>query len=432
MRRHAFIRGLVGTLLLALSLGLFAVPGVRAEEPEEPEPAELEEPELDPELAERFEGKSWEDVISAFFEKWGIRESSVTLGYYNTVTGEEHYINEDKYMHAASLYKVPLNMYYAEKVYNGEMAMDDLIRGIPYDRIQTNSIQYSSNELSEMLEHNIGTYREYKEAIAPYVCDDPDALPDQFYTGNTFTAAQFIHALKKLYEAPERYPNVLELMKLATPGMFFAMGEDRFVIAQKYGYYKSENLLNLNDAAVVYTDDPILLVMMSNFMSGSTYAMADFCTLMCDYTQYGHQKRAQEAFLAAQQTPAPDPEPEPTPVPTPIPTPAPTPAPTPTAEPLPPQEKPTPTSQWDLAVVLPMCLAFLLVLSLSLRFLKKASRWLVPAVAALLLAAGLFLFGKTAAAPAPAPTPTPIPASGEVTLAGDGPGYDPRQLTERS
>ena len=431
MRRRALVRVLAGALLLVLSLGLFAVPGVCAEPPEAP----------DPDLAERFEGKDWEDVISEFFDRWGIYEGDVAIGYYNTVTGEEHYINGDKYMHAASLYKVPLNMYYAEKVSSGEMSMDDLIYGISYEHIQTYSIQYSSNELSELLENNIGTYQEYKAAIAPYLCDDPEALTYPYYSMNYFTAAQFTYALKKLYAAPERYPNVLELMKLATPDKFFAMGEDRFVIAQKYGYYMDEGLGTLNDAAIIYTDEPIVLVLMSDFMSGGPYAMTDLCTRMCDYTQYGHQKRAREAYLAAQQAAEATPEPTVPPTPQPVPTAAPLARPEPTAAPEP---QPAPGARWNVTAVAVMAGIFLLAVVLSLIFLKKTLRWLVPAAALLLFGAGLFLFGKippadsdsppmatpaptqtAAPTPAPVPTPTATPAPTpepirEITLTGSG------------
>ena len=432
MSRHAFVRGFSAALLLVLIMGIPAVPGAYA--------AAFDE--IDPELAQRFEGKNWDDVVSAFFDKWGIYQSSVTIGYYNTVTGEEHYINGDMYLHAASLYKLPLNMYYAEKVYNGEMAMDDLIYGIPYEHIQTNSVQFSSNELSEMLQENIGSYRDFKDAIAQYLCDNPDELPYQYYTGNFFTAEQFIYALKKLYEAPERYPNVLELMKNAAPNNYFALQEDRFVIAQKYGYFMDEGLGSLNDAAIIYTDEPILLVLMSDFMAGGIFSMAEFCTLMCDYTQYSHQKRAQAEFLAAQQTPEPSTEPSPEPAAAPRPLKTMETQPQRTAATQPQQTAPPSGEQWNTGAVAVMGILFSLALVLSLLFLKKALRYLIPASAALLFAAGLFLFGKTApkndvlpeaaptpiqtataapvhtSTPEPQPTPTPAPIDRIVDLGG--------------
>ena len=40
---------------------------------------------------------SWDAYILEFFDKYSINPKTLTLGYYNTVTGEEHYHNADKY-----------------------------------------------------------------------------------------------------------------------------------------------------------------------------------------------------------------------------------------------------------------------------------------------------------------------------------------------
>ena len=59
----------------------------------------------------------WDAVIEDFFEENNIDPQTVTLGYYNTVTGEEHYHRGDAELTAGSITKVPLNMYFAEKIY---------------------------------------------------------------------------------------------------------------------------------------------------------------------------------------------------------------------------------------------------------------------------------------------------------------------------
>ena len=69
---------------------------------------------------------SWDKLIADFLDKYEDRNKScsITLGYRNLVTGEEHFYKGGEYMVTCSMYKVPLNMYFTEKVYNGEMDWD--------------------------------------------------------------------------------------------------------------------------------------------------------------------------------------------------------------------------------------------------------------------------------------------------------------------
>lgn len=97
----------------------------------------------------------------------------MAIGYRNTVTGEEGYWNGDTYMVAGSMYKVALNMYWAEKVYLGEIGWDEPISGgaykpdLPYETVQYMSIVESDNDYSSALFERMGTYREYRRRSPP-------------------------------------------------------------------------------------------------------------------------------------------------------------------------------------------------------------------------------------------------------------------------
>ena len=80
---------------------------------------------------------SWDKIIADFLDKYEDRNKScsITLGYRNLVTGEEHFYKGGEYMVTCSMYKVPLNMYFTEKVYNGEMDWDTEIGGVKYSDI---------------------------------------------------------------------------------------------------------------------------------------------------------------------------------------------------------------------------------------------------------------------------------------------------------
>lgn len=381
--------------------------------------------------AERFSGKDWQEIAEEFFAERSVSLDTVGVAYCNTVTGEEHTINGGRYRFAASVYKLPLNMYYAEKVYLGEMAADARIGGVAYDYIQKMSLEYSNNELSELLRENLGSFPEYKDAIAHLLAADrADMEPGytEYIYDSAFTPEQILYALKLLYAAPERYPDVLEHMKNAQPHDYFAQDEQRYPIAHKYGANFELNFGAVNDCGVVYTEEPFLLVMLTEHMNGGTGTLSAFCTLMCDYTQHAHAVReaeaaaqaaaeaeaarlaaeeaeraraAEEAAAAAALSEAAVPEPTSPPEPAPEAAPAP--------------ETALRYVLWGAAA------ALALLLLASLIFLKrKPAKWIAAPAAALALVLLLaFLLRAPAgtepadsapvSTPGPAPTPTPTP-----------------------
>ena len=294
-------------LLLILSIGL----QVLAEEPVEPEPepapaAETASPESDlpprdvPADDPRFLDRSWDEIMTEFLARKYAPTENVGIVYYNTVTGETHMINGDQYFYAASLYKLPLNMHFGEKIYNGEMSMDDKIYGLRYGDMQRSSLQFSANWTSETLQGYLGGMSAFVDAILPYILDEGEEGSRNDLMTNSFTPAQMLHALKLLYKDPDRYPDVLYYLQLAMPDGFFRQYEKRFPIAHKYGWLNEQGLGIANDVGIVWTDEPILLVFMSNFIPGSTITIGEYCALMCDYTQYWHGRRLTETEAAAQ------------------------------------------------------------------------------------------------------------------------------------
>ena len=284
---------------------------------------------------ERFVDKSWDEVVEAFLEEYDIPPDHVALGYKNTVTGEEHFLNGDSYFIAASIFKVPLNMVFTEQVYRGEMSFDDEIAGVPYAQMLELTIIESSNSLSYLLWNALGSYREYRDCIAPYMGVDPETADKQYYRGNHFTARQVIHCLNLLQTESERFPGLIDAMRRAEPENYFNFHKQKYEIAHKYGYldaYNVDGRRHINDCAIVYTDEPIVIVMFAAGVNDAINRLADYCTLMADYAQYHTElRRAEEAQVT------PSPSPSPSPAPTAAPTPAPTP--TPTASPAPVLEK---------------------------------------------------------------------------------------------
>ena len=276
-----------------LCLLLSVCPRAAAESPDEPGD-------------ERFVGKTWEQVIDEFLEEHYTDAERVGLGYYNTVTGEEYYHNPDTYFIAASVFKVPLNMLFLEKISNGEMDWDTNIRGYRYEYLLKGTIIDSNNDLAEALWRAYGQgqmvpYRYYREAIAPYMGEDAETVDPLYYRNNLFTARQIIQCLHLLYDNPDRFPRLLDTMKEAEPKRYFKNHPQKVEVAHKYGYVVEDGYLYLNDCGVCYTEDPICIVAFTQGINQPYAFLADYCTLMIDYAEYQTKLRHEQELEQARQ-----------------------------------------------------------------------------------------------------------------------------------
>ena len=254
------------------------------------------------------ENDTWENIVDRLLAKYEADESGVGIGYYNSRTGEEHYRNADRYMVSASMFKVPLNMIFADRVSSGEMTMDSEIFNAPYSWYQYRTIVESDNDRSVDLMNYLGGYRAFKQLQIPYLGNDPEAdLGWNYQIENFYNPRQFIHMLRTLLESPERFPGILENMLQATPYSYLHQYERRYPIAQKYGFVEQaeENRgyhTYINACGIVFTPDPFCVVMFTDNVLKAYDLMAEFCTVMCDYTELLSRRQdvldAEQAELA--------------------------------------------------------------------------------------------------------------------------------------
>ena len=87
-------------------------------------------------------------AVGALFEEYDLSERNFALGFRALSDGTEYWYNADKLFETASLYKLPLNMYFYELEAAGEIASDEPIYGVPLDYCHEQSLVYSNNELS--------------------------------------------------------------------------------------------------------------------------------------------------------------------------------------------------------------------------------------------------------------------------------------------
>ena len=248
------------------------------------------------------EADTWESIMQRLLEKYGADESTVGIGYYNTRTGEEQYLNADKYRVSASMFKIPLNMIYADRVSSGEMAMDSAVYGMPYNWLQMRTIVYSDNERACNLWDNLGGYSVFKTLQIPYLGNDPaEDIGWNYQVDNFYTPREFIHMMRMLYEEPTRFPGVLENMLEATPHSYFRQYDHRYPVAQKYGFVEQNEDTGhhtyLTTCGIAFTRDPCCLVVFTDNVTYAYDLISEYCTVMCDYTE---MQSARQDVLDAQ------------------------------------------------------------------------------------------------------------------------------------
>ena len=258
--------------------------------------------------------QDWDTIIRDLLAEHYLYDTQVAVGYLNLVTGEEHYLNPDEYMTAASMFKLPLCMYYTELLKTGQATWDEQKEGEPYKAVQDEMLLYSDNKAAQRLWEKLGGYGTFRQLTASYMGADPEEIKGLNEQYNRYTARQFITCLKLLYDENERFPDIIETMKQAMPDRYFRLHENRFPIAHKFGYIPStlpgeESVLN--DCGIVYTSQPFALVCFTRNGGAAEQFLTSCCTAMCDYTEASAalaaaQEAAEKARAEASVTPEPE------------------------------------------------------------------------------------------------------------------------------
>ncbi|MCQ2558674.1 MAG: class A beta-lactamase-related serine hydrolase [Oscillospiraceae bacterium] len=272
------------TILLAVCLAVGVMPCAMAEGTAKDYPDSF------------FEGRTWDEIMEEFVQQHKVIPGTITAGYKNLVTGEEHYFDPDTLLLSASMYKVPLNMYWSNQVYKGEQDWDFIVKGHKYSDVIKWSIVNSDNEFSMALCDKFGGLRPYREAMLPLVGETADSVDPQFFRNNYYTSRQMIFCLEELFTNSEIYPQVIDLMKIAKPGKYFKEHDHNLEIAHKFGYLFEGHSV-ANDCAIVYAGEPFAIVVFTcNAYRGYEF-LVDFFDMMVAYNAYHARQHKAEAEL---------------------------------------------------------------------------------------------------------------------------------------
>lgn len=242
-------------------------------------------------------GKTLDGLMASFMEEHSLTEQNFSICYYNTVTGEEYCFGETNFMVAASTYKLPLNLYYYELQAAGEISGGDYIPGTSttLDNCHRLSLVDSNNEVSIAMLYNLGTFREYKEAMRTYFTMTDDEIDPIYYADNYYCTRMMMDCLKYLYEHAEDFPEMLDYMTQACPGAYFkAYLEDEVTIAHKYGSFEGAE----NDTGIIYASQPFLLAVYTQ--SVGELICAEAAELLYEYTEYQYACAEAERLAAEQ------------------------------------------------------------------------------------------------------------------------------------
>ena len=116
-------------------------------------------------------------VIGDFMAASGLNEENFAMGWYDTVSGEEWYYNPDAFFVAGSLYKLPLNMIYADRLADGEVTEKDYAGGWQIGTAMRASIVKSDNAAGEYyLPDAIGLLLSEGKTVGAFTAECSDAV----------------------------------------------------------------------------------------------------------------------------------------------------------------------------------------------------------------------------------------------------------------
>lgn len=226
-----------------------------------------------------------DETLEELFERYRLTEDNFAIGFRALSDGTEYWYNADKLFETASLYKLPLNMYFYELEAAGKIAPDELIYGVPLDFCHEQSLVYSNNELSQLMIDWIGSYRDFKDIAFGYTGLDESERDWDYYACGGFSARMMVGMLQTLWDDPDTFGQEIEHLKKANPGEYLKSGECSLEIAQKYGYEHYDGILNICIAGIVYTDEPFLITVLTRGVGEAGSLMGELCDAFAEYEQ---------------------------------------------------------------------------------------------------------------------------------------------------
>lgn len=240
---------------------------------------ETAEPEMT--IFDPDELQSMADSFIQEYSGYGVKADNISFAYTYLATGETWFYNPDTWYYSASMYKVPLMMILAEKEADGELTQESDVKGLTLAYAEESILVYSNNDYAHLMLNYLGTDKEAREMYKQF-----SSLPDDYYDPDFidysyFTVRFMNDVMTTLYNAPERFPHIIDCLKRAQPTDYFHLYIDpELEVAQKYGSYKEFN----NTSGIIYTPNPVILTVMTSDLARAELVIGEAARMFVDYT----------------------------------------------------------------------------------------------------------------------------------------------------
>lgn len=231
-----------------------------------------------------FDPDELQSMVDSFIQEYsgyGVKADNISFAYTYLATGETWFYNPDTWYYSASMYKVPLMMILAEKEANGELTQESDVKGLTLAYAEESILVYSNNDYAHLMLNYLGTDKEAREMYKQF-----SSLPDDYYDPDFidysyFTVRFMNDVMTTLYNAPERFPHIIDCLKRAQPTDYFHLYIDPGLeVAQKYGSYKEFN----NTSGIIYTPNPVILTVMTSDLARAELVIGEAARMFVDYT----------------------------------------------------------------------------------------------------------------------------------------------------
>ena len=237
--------------------------------------------EVDQELWQRYDftNNTIEGIVASFMDEHGLDATNFSMSYELADRTLSYNFAENVFRTAASVYKVPLNMYYYDLENSGEISPTANIGGYNLAHTHRESILNSNNDMPEALYSNLGSYYHYRELMAEY-CEQE--YPNVYYRENVINTAYMQCILRRIYENSQQYEQLIEYMKESSPGQYLKNNDVDVGIAHKYGLYDGA----VNDVGIVYTEKPYFISVFTQGVRNADSVIGELAALMTAYTNF--------------------------------------------------------------------------------------------------------------------------------------------------
>ncbi len=228
-----------------------------------------------------IDGEELTRRIEEYMQANNISKSGYSVGYCYTATGDKWFYNADEWYYSASLFKVPLMMLFAEKVYEGELTQDTVLYGQDLTTAEEKILVNSITSDAIVMMGYFGSETECRTSYRKYSDLPDDYFISDYYTSNHFTARYMTDVMTTLCKNDEQFPNIIDCLERAQPDEYFnlTVGKE-YEVAQKYGSYEYLH----HTAGIIYTPNPIVVVVMTDGKALYQDIISETAQILTDYT----------------------------------------------------------------------------------------------------------------------------------------------------